>query len=74
MDVRKRCAHVGCQTKLTRGNTSGVCKEHIHNSPQCGCRQCKPVSEQHARDARRAARTDTEVTLPVPPWEMQHGA
>lgn len=49
----KLCAVPGCGTHLSEGNTSGLCRNHMHNREHCGCWRCVakredvPPSQRH---------------------------
>ena len=66
----KRCAHPGCDMRLSRGTVVGVCKEHVHRTGCC-CAQCTPVAPRYVGEPIKVIRQTDEVTLPVPPWELR---
>lgn len=64
----KICRAPGCTTRLYRGNTSGVCREHNHLEGSCRCAQCLKIPGDRGLTAepRRAAETPAPAPVPAP--------
>lgn len=69
------CAHPGCLRALHAGNSSGVCRDHMHG-PACRCVVCTAPRKAKARRAGRRLRArpvtgpprddDPELPIPIP--------
>jgi hypothetical protein len=51
VDLVPRCKIAGCMRKLPNGNTSGVCRQHLHQEG-CSCALCLKGMSLATRPAR----------------------
>lgn len=49
----RRCALPGCGAPLYARNTTGVCRDHMHRSSYCQCRQCRGERPRYRPATRR---------------------
>lgn len=64
------CAHPGCIRRLSPGNASGVCRDHMHG-PACACAGCRahpsPAQRRFAFAHAHALAAQPGLDLPPSP-------
>jgi hypothetical protein len=59
------CAHPGCIRRLSAGNASGVCRDHMHG-PACACAGCRANPTPAQRRFAFAHAVDCQPGLDLP--------